>query len=351
MSQPTHIDITDLINAHRETVTAPARLEENRAMLERYGKLFSLPHVPHLTAEEFRSFLNFSNNKHWWGIHRQGSLITSDMPTLREALSLLLDETQPIRYRLDRLFPKTGPNLIKGLGRAVVTPILLVSHPERYGVFNQRIEKALKVTGLWPEHPGSTFAERYLAVNGMLLDLARRYNLTLLQLDEILGTVEDVAGDSEGLGDEDAQGLPSTAPSTDALVRFGVEQHLEDFLVFNWEKTALARRYDLLEEDGDITGQQYATPVGRIDLLAREKDSGRWVVIELKKNKSGDAVVGQVLRYIGWVQENLAPPGEQVSGIIIAGDVDHKLRFALKPLPQVKLLTYQVQFTLEEVVS
>ena len=132
-------------------------------------------------------------------------------------------------------------------------------------------------------------------------------------------------------------------------MRFSVEKHLEDFLVYNWEKTSLALRYDLLEEDGDITGQQYRTSVGPIDLLVREKETGDWVVIALKKGRGSDAVVGEALPYIGWVQENLASGGECVTGIVIAGDVDDRLRYALKPVDNVRLLTYSLQFGLEEV--
>lgn len=41
-------------------------------------------------------------------------------------------------------------------------------------------------------------------------------------------------------------------------------------------------------------------------------------MIELKRDKSSDAVVGQILRYMGWVQKHLAENGELVSGLIIA---------------------------------
>lgn len=355
MVQPAEVDITTLVEACRHTVTDPARVEANKAMLDRYGRVFNLAHLPQMTAEEFKSFLKFSNNKHWWAIHRQGNLITRDMPKLREALSILLDDTQPLKHRLHTVFPKSGPKMIKGLGPAVATPILLVSDPDKYGVYNRRSEGALRMTGLWPKAPGASFAERYVAVNDVLRDLAQRFNLSMLQLDEILGMAEEAVGTVGGFppqGDEDLpEGVAIISPATtpEGLVRFGVEKHLEDFLVYNWEKTSLGLRYDLLEEDGDITGQQYRTSVGPIDLLVREKETGDWVVIELKKERGSDAVVGQTLRYIGWVQENLAADGERVTGIVIAGEVDDRLRYALKAADNVGLLTYNLQFGLQEV--
>ena len=120
---------------------------------------------------------------------------------------------------------------------------------------------------------------------------------------------------------------------------------MEEFLVYNWELTPLGRD----EEDGDIVGQQYQTSIGRIDILAREKATGNWLVIELKKGLSSDVVVGQILRYIGWVQEHLATDDQSVKGIIIAGDVDDKLIYALKSSPNVELLTYTVSFQLNRV--
>lgn len=350
MASPTQADITTLINAYRAKVTDANRTAESKAMLERYGAVFSPDHLANLTAEDFKSFLLIKNNKHWEGIHRQGNLITKDMPRLREALSILLDQNHPIRHRLDQLFPKNRPNMIEGLGRAVATPILLVSDPAKYGVYNTRSEAALHRTRLWPGLPrGASFAQRYVAVNEVLLDLAQRYNLTLLQLDEVFGWADLRDETAKGPSGAEPEDLPEgvTAPAPELLVRFGVEQHLEDFLVYNWEKTELGSRYDLHEEDGDI-GQQFETSVGRIDLLARDKKSGDWVVVELKKGQGSDAVVGQILRYIGWVQEHLASEGQGVTGIIIAGDVDDRLCFALKPLDNVSLLTYSLQFNLQE---
>ena len=37
------------------------------ACLPRYQPVFSLSEIPRLTAEQFKSFLLFENNKHWSG--------------------------------------------------------------------------------------------------------------------------------------------------------------------------------------------------------------------------------------------------------------------------------------------
>jgi RecB family endonuclease NucS len=52
-------------------------------------------------------------------------------------------------------------------------------------------------------------------------------------------------------------------------------------------------------------------------------------VIELKKRKSSDAVVGQLLRYMGWVKKHKAAGAENVRGIIITSAPDDRIKYAL----------------------
>ena len=67
--------------------------------------------------------------------------------------------------------------------------------------------------------------------------------------------------------------------------------------------------------------------VGRSDLICMD-DKGDLVIIELKRGMTSDETVGQVLRYVGYAQENLAADGQSVRGMIIAGDFDEHLRLA-----------------------
>ena len=97
-------------------------------------------------------------------------------------------------------------------------------------------------------------------------------------------------------------------------------------------------------------GYEYPCDVGRIDLLATNKGKGprRWLVVELKKDQSSDDTVGQVLRYMGWVAENLAEAGEKVEGLAIAHEGDRRLEYALKATGNVWLMLYEVEFNLRE---
>lgn len=136
--------------------------------------------------------------------------------------------------------------------------------------------------------------------------------------------------------------------SMESLESFGLESQLEDFIVENWDKLSLGKNYEIIKEDGEIIGQQYVTPVGRIDILAKSKDSKEWLVIELKKGKSGDQIIGQTLRYIAWIKENEANEDEKVKGLIITKEQDEKLRYSLKASPDIEAMTYSVDFQLNK---
>jgi hypothetical protein len=66
-------------------------------------------------------------------------------------------------------------------------------------------------------------------------------------------------------------------------------------------------------------------------------------VVELKKTQGTDQVVGQILRYMGWVRE--AYPENTVRGMIIVGKKDDALRYALKATSSIEVKEFR--FTLD----
>ena len=49
---------------------------------------------------------------------------------------------------------------------------------------------------------------------------------------------------------------------------------------------------------------------------------------------------------MGWVLDHLAQPNEEVYGLIISPEWDERLDYALKIVPNVKILCYRVDFQL-----
>lgn len=150
--------------------------------------------------------------------------------------------------------------------------------------------------------------------------------------------------------EEDESIGPVVSSESDDSNLFALEEHFEAFLIGNWEQTDLGKKYDLIEEDGELVSQQYETDIGTIDILVTDKKTGDYVVIELKRGQASDKTIGQILRYMGWVEEHKAK-NKTVKGIIIALQDDEKLKYALKRIKDVEYYLYQIHFSLKQVVS
>lgn len=150
-----------------------------------------------------------------------------------------------------------------------------------------------------------------------------------------------------------ANHLGSTPPAAAQSVEveqelaFQMEKQLEDFLVHNWRSTPLGQDYDIFEEDGEVRGQQYPTDTGPMDILAISKDRKRLLVVELKRGRVSDVVVGQVQRYMGYVKDELLEPDQSVEGIIIGREDDARIRRALSVANNIRFMKYRVEFHLE----
>ena len=99
-------------------------------------------------------------------------------------------------------------------------------------------------------------------------------------------------------------------------------------------------------EDEEFTGQQYVTDTGPIDILAISKDKKTLLVVELKKGRVSDNVVGQIQRYMGFVKDDLAEKNQNVKGVIIGHDDDIRIQRALSVTNNIDFFKYQVNFKL-----
>ena len=165
-----------------------------------------------------------------------------------------------------------------------------------------------------------------------------------------IGTVCDLSAYAEEVRRLMGLDAPAVIVASDPVIEdpvaFAMEKHLEAFLVANWSQTELAKDFAIYEEDGEPVGQQYATDAGPIDILAVSHDRKRLLVVELKRGRASDVVVGQILRYMGYIKEQVAEPGQTVEGVIIALENDQKLRWALSAVPNIRFYRYQVSFRL-----
>lgn len=165
-----------------------------------------------------------------------------------------------------------------------------------------------------------------------------------------IGTVSNISAYAEEIEKLISGHRPPDIVATDESIEdpsvFALEKHLEDFLVQNWHRTELGKKYDIYKEEGEIIGQQYPSDTGPIDILAISRDKKELLVVELKKGRASDVVVGQVQSYMGYVKEELAEKGQAVHGVIIAHEDDVRLRRALSVAQNIDFYTYKVSFKL-----
>ncbi|MBI4481133.1 MAG: DUF1016 family protein [Acidobacteria bacterium] len=149
----------------------------------------------------------------------------------------------------------------------------------------------------------------------------------------------------EGSGIQPVTSEPTEA--TEDPNAFVLEKYLEDFIVTNFDMI-FKGNLKIYDDAGVADGQQYATDIGPIDILAVEPKSNSFVVIELKKGRPSDQVIGQILRYMGWVKKKLCKDGQDVRGLVICRDPDPKLSYALEMTNNIDVRYYSVSFKLLE---
>ena len=190
------------------------------------------------------------------------------------------------------------------------------------------------VTGLSVNHPSS---KHYPTLNrqACLSYVGNgKYKLYDPEKDDIEDTNLQEEEPSEGIEDEEIL--------TEAVI--SLEKDLEEYIVRNLSQIESGLKLYFEER---VSGRQFNTDVGRIDILAIDtKDN--FVVIELKAGKANYSVIGQALSYISWVRQNIAR-GKEVRGIIIADDFDKKLKYASSETANIILKQYEVNFTFKDV--
>ena len=153
-------------------------------------------------------------------------------------------------------------------------------------------------------------------------------------------------------------GIPSTEEIVEGTNAFYQEEpeiaHQTGFAYESDLRDFLSRNLHIVEpglhlyEDEGITGVEF--PVGGrfIDILALDRQRN-YVVIELKVSRGYDRVIGQLLRYMAWIEKNQAEPTQQVRGVIIAREISNDLHLASSKIPSVELFEYDLSVSLRKV--
>lgn len=153
----------------------------------------------------------------------------------------------------------------------------------------------------------------------------------------------DIAHEENLVDSVDGSAIEEVQPGSS---EFLLERDLQRYLAENLE--CIEPGLALYDDDG-IKGIEFEAGGGRrIDILAIDKN-GAFVVLELKVSKGYDRVVGQLLRYVNWVRQNLAEHGQRVRGMIICRTMSEDLRLACASIQDVELFEYQLSVAVKKV--
>ena len=140
----------------------------------------------------------------------------------------------------------------------------------------------------------------------------------------------------------------ANASSGEQSGSFALESHLRDYLARNLNNIAdFGTELTVFVDTEGVDGIEYHTEVGIIDILTRS-DNGDFYVFELKLGRGADAALGQILRYMGWVDKHLSGENE-VHGIVLASEISKKLKYAVTKVPNVELFEYELAFSVKPV--
>ena len=124
---------------------------------------------------------------------------------------------------------------------------------------------------------------------------------------------------------------------------FAYEKDLQNALISQTED--LFQEYTIYGNNGE--GIEYNIEGKKIDLLLEHVNENKLLAIELKAEKADFKVFGQISMYLQLLEERF--PDKEISGIIIAGEIDDTLKIASKRDKKVKLLSYKMKLELNEI--
>jgi hypothetical protein len=109
--------------------------------------------------DKFLKYYNSGAGRHAFNpIYRDR--IISDVKKFREMLKFLLDESIDIKQRINEILEINGKYRIEGVGKALATSFLFDFNPDKYCIWNNRVEQGLEKIGWKPQLKGK-MGEKY----------------------------------------------------------------------------------------------------------------------------------------------------------------------------------------------
>ncbi len=233
---------------------------------------------------------------------------------------------------------KEAENL-KGVGRVFIGKVLSIYFPEIFiNIFGHQ---DLFLEKIYRDYKPETYGvELYLRNNYLLLDVKNKYasHLSNDEFAHLLYKIFEIKKvDTKPLGIEEQSKIEALEV-----------QHYQTLIHRNFNQLFKGKlRYYDPERQNEKYGKFDTQEVGEMDFLAID-EKGDLVVIELKRN-STDVTLGQILRYMGWVNKNLCKENQKVKGLILAETKDNRLEYALTVIPDVVFRKMKLNVEIEDI--
>lgn len=231
---------------------------------------------------------------------------------------------------------KDADNL-KGVARVFIGKVLSIYFPDIFiNIFAHQDTFLEKIySGFSPETYG---IELYLRNNYLMLDIKNKYatNLSNHEFAHLLYKIFEI---------KKADTIESQV--AEEKIKALEVQHYQSLIHRNFEQLFKGKlKYYDAERQNEKNGRFDTQEVGEMDFLAKDQNNDL-VVIELKR-ESTDVTLGQILRYMGWVNKNSCKQDQKVKGVIIAESKDNKLELALSVVPNVTFRKMELKVEIEE---
>ncbi len=121
---------------------------------------------------------------------------------------------------------------------------------------------------------------------------------------------------------------------------FTTEYVIQREILTNWEKTPWSACYDIVQDEYPVDGGLNSR---RIDILARDRKTGDWLIIELKRAEANAAAVHQVADYLLALGQRDEFAHGRLKGVLVAERIPSAVRVLAK---NESIATYEVNWPL-----
>ena len=240
----------------------------------------------------------------------------------------------PFSKRVDDFFR------LEGIGRQTLSQLLLALDSGKYPLITYQTKEALELDAQQEQKATEIATKKFQIENPeQYLDLTLDYLRDFVIFEQIkeLTNLEKYTSINNmiWLANQELEGPEEALKSYTSV---SLEKDLKEYL---------AKNPHILEKGLKIVGKEFpAKEAGIIDLLLSDS-KGYDVVVELKKGKTSDDVVGQLSRYMGWIMKNRNT--KKVRGIVVVGEPDQRLEYSILPFGgSIKIKYYRVKFEITD---